>query len=184
MNTHNLASSFQTNPATKPTPWTLIDATGTTYSTALATIVDAASSPSTNMSTGRFVVTLEKPVLQLLPIISDADNETAAFGVYGVRRINTALNTQTNYWSFTTLWTGTATAGAKVYTGSGNYRYADAISTTTAALPTSAYRVIATTDDQAILEMDVRDFEMVLIVGTLSGSTGAAVTFAYSTLPL
>lgn len=180
----NLGLSHRANPATKPTPWVILDATGTTYDTALDTIADSATAPTKDLGNGIFVITPEKPVLHIMPLVGDADNEVGSFGVYGVRAINTASNSLTNYYTHSTLWTGTATAGAKAVGGLTSVYYADTIATTAAALPSSAYRTISTTDDCAILEIDVRDFEYIVIVGTNSGGTAASMNFAYSSIPL
>jgi hypothetical protein len=178
---YNAQYGFRGHPATKPLRWTLANTAGTTFSTAIASsIADAADPPSSNMATGRFVITTEKPILQLVALVSDADNETATFGIYGFREIADGPRSLTPYWTFSTLMTGSVTAGAKQYSGSGNTRYADTWTISTVSLPVTAYRTIGIADDVSVLEFDTRDWDGIMVVGSLNSGTGASVNFAYS----
>lgn len=178
----NIGLAYRSNPATSPQPWRFQDASGTTYSTALATIVDSETAPATSMSTGRWLIVPAKPLVQLAFVLTDLNNETAAFGVFGVRSITIGTSQAAQrYYSCAELMRGTVTAGAKAYAGGvGNTLWADTISISSAALPSTAYRVCSSTDDVAWLEFDVRDFENILVVGTLSGSTGVSLNVAES----
>lgn len=176
MNHSTIGRAYRAAPDTAPQPWTVVSQTGTTYNTALARIEDSATAFVTDLTTGRVLLNQDKPLVQLAFLVSDADNETAKFGIYGVRK-----ETSSFYYTATPLLNGSVTAGTKSFAGGvGSMRWCDTITVTSSCLPSSAYRTCSNTDDVSWLEMDCRDFEQVLVVLTLDGSTGAAATLAYS----
>lgn len=187
MNYSNLGLAYQVNPATKPEGWRYQDATGTTYSSALATVADSETLPSTDMTTGRWLLTPQKPIVQLAFTVTDADNENIVFGVYGLRSLATGPNAPA-YWATTLLMNGYVTAGTKsVMGGVGSDKWADTITVSSAALPSSSYRVCNTTNDMGWLEVDARDFQHILVILTTSGApatagTGGNLYEAYATL--
>jgi len=172
--------AYRAHPATKPVGWAPSSPTDTasTYSTALATINDSATAFVTNVSIGRYVFTHEKPVIQIAFVVTDADNEVAVFGVYGIK---SHVNGGTAYDTATLLLNGTATAGSKLFLGAANNFWADTITVSAYSLPTTAFRSINTTNDLSWLEVDTRDFERVMIVCNVNGASGGT---AASVIPL
>lgn len=166
----SIQSSFRGNSGTSPGDWFIPIVAGTTYNTAAAAIADSANLVTQDASVGRFVVSHAKPMVQLAFHVTDADNETIAFTVYGARKF---VGDGVSGWSYASLLSGVATAGSKVF-NAGSWFWADTITISSAALPSTAYRACNSTNDIAWLEIDMRDLDYLVVVITRSGQTGAS----------
>ncbi len=170
-----IQTTYRGNPATAPGYWVIPSDAGTTYNTALAAIADTEALIATDMSVGRWVIEHTRPVVQLAFLVTDANNETASFQVFGARKFVTPTDSG---WTYVPLMSGQIVAGSKVFNG-GSTLWADTITVSSASLPTSAYRVCSNTDDLTWIEVDTRDFDKCVVVITRNGGTAASANLAF-----
>jgi hypothetical protein len=168
-------TTYRGNSSTSPGSWAIPSDSGTTYNIAIAAIADTEALVDTDLSVGRWVFEHPRPVIQLAFLLTDANNETASFQVFGARKFITPTDSG---WSYVPIMSGQLIAGVKVFNG-GSTLWADTITVSSSSLPSSAYRVCTNTDDLSWLEVDMRDFDKCVVVITRNGGTAASANLAF-----